>query len=276
MNIKQKTILEILLLLSFFIFLTISLTACGDTDKNDASTGSPSKSKGKSLMLTKISDPLLGMGSSMNTSATRKALGHAGEIIEYKQCMEGVAEYYQVMKEQMDENDKFNDIKAIEIVDVCPTGAAAKCDSSMTGVNHYYTSSKRVLDGFKNQCVNGEWSQQQDSIKAKKATATIIVSGTTHKFETNNNCIQILGQGPVSTPVFSNDTIQFGMSEMKENWDFNFMLPKGDGKTVTLYKGVRDGSKTIFDGKKITGSAKLANVHKPDDTVDVSFDINCL
>ncbi len=278
MNTKQNKRLPILISSSLFAFLTVSLIACGDTDKNDAPASSPSKSKGKSLLITKISDPLLGMGSSINTTATRKHLGHAGEIIEYKQCMEGQADYYEDMKEEMDENNKFNDMKAIEIVDVCPAGAAAKCDSSMTGVNYYYTNSKRVLDGFKDECsgVAGEWSQQQSVAKAKKATAIIIVNGTTHNFENNNNCIQVFGQGPISTPVFSNKAIQFGMSQGEKNWDFNFMIPNDDGRTVTLYKGVRGGSNTTFDGKKIKGSAKLANTNKSDDTVDVSFDINCL
>lgn len=239
-----------------------------------------SKSEDTSLLMTKIDDPMLGMTSILgesNAEAARKMQGHAVKSIEYKHCIENGGVYYEDLKSEVDEGNEFNDVKSIEIVDKCPPDATAKCaQGDIVDRGYYYTNSQRVLDNLKDQCLGG-WTLDKNVVEEQKATAKITVNGTAHNFETNNNCIQIAGEGPVSTPLFSNESIQFGMNQMsRSSWDFNYMLPNGDGRTATLYKGMKGGYQVDFNGKKIIGKAELASTKKQSDTVDVSFDINCL
>ena len=264
---------------SLTIALSLCLTSFTNADGKNA------------IMMDKVEDPLAGMVSTMgekHVKEARKMMGHKGDITEYKHCIQninfkGFKYMYEDMKKEASEDNQYNDIKKISLVEKCPLPANGSCDHG-TRIEYFYTSSSTLLEDQKEGCTYSEenkWitfaSTAGDVKEDTKALALITVEGKEYRFETDNNCISIMGT-PVSTPVFNNEQFSFALHQRgrdKDNWDINYMLPiVGSPGRMDLYKSKK--YQVNYDEKTIKGSAKMFKSNDIKKTVDVAFKINCL
>jgi len=267
------------------------LTACGEGKISETKTNAKSKGEGKAIMMEKRYDPLGGMESVIgkeNLEKTRKMQGHAGMVVNYTHCIQNVSssgfeDWYEHLLQESKAKNPDKEIQSVTLIETCPADSVAQCDKT-EAIEYYYTNSTKVLDNLKEMCnFSGTWSTNTEYTtemkeKEKKAKATIVVEGKSYTFETDNNCLQ--SQGAISTPIFSNEHFEFSLSHnypKLKNCFARYGVPTGDGATITLYKTQNNPDCNLtYDGKVIKGNAQLSDVHKPNNKVNISFDIHCL
>ncbi len=257
---------------SLTITLSLCLTSITNADAKNA------------IMMDKVEDPLAGLPVA---AGARKMLGHKGDITEYKHCIQNInfkafMYMYEDMKEEASEESEFNDVKQIKLIEKCPLPANGGCDQG-NRIDYFYTTSKTLLEDQKEGCMYSEenkwitFESTAGDVKDLKALALITVEGKEYRFETDNNCISIMGT-PVTTPVFNNEKFSFALHQRgrdKNNWDINYMLPiVGSPGRMDLYKSKK--YQVDYDEKTIKGSAKMYKTNDIKKTVDVAFEINCL
>ena len=255
---------------SLAIALSLCLTSFTNADAKNA------------IMMDKVEDPLAGLP---NAAGTRKMLGHKGDITEYKHCIQNInfkafMYMYEDMKEEASEESEFNDVKQIKLIEKCPLPANGGCDQG-NRIDYFYTTSKTLLEDQKESCTYSEenkwitFDSTAGDIKDSKALAIITVKGESHRFETDNNCISIMGD-PISTPAFNNDKFTFALHQSgKDKWDITYLLPiVGSPNKMDIYKSKK--YQINYDEKTINGSAKMYKSNDSKITVDVAFKIHCL
>ena len=228
-----------------------------------------SKSSDINIMIEMRDDPLDGMTVS---ESMRKSMGAEGLIVEYKKCMSNMSQgWLETLKERAKED---LEVKSAKKVASCPVPFDALCESKSRQI-YYYSDAKRILDGAKEECVYlGKWTAntQGKEVVAKMYKATFHVNGTPYTYESVNNCsINPINKDIVSTPQLSNDNtwVKLSVNTKKETQgcmlDFNL-----NSKHYHVEK-----CKANYDGKKLTGSTTAKNIHKHDDSVEITFDIVC-